>query len=301
MNLERYDHFIALAEEKNFSRAASRAYISQPALSRSIQTLEQELGTVLVIRDRKNARLTPAGEVVLNYARQMTELRDEVYYRIQKDPPPAKAKIKIGINRSFTLERFADIFGRFSDDYPGPIPDVYELDSIQSKQLLLSGWLDIAVIVSDEAGMNDFIHHEIGPDELVAVLPDTPDFRPLVDAYRDVIPLHALRNVPVIRNRRNSNIDVMLQSYFLREGFTPKYICELADMNMAIQTANSGLAMLFCHHSRTKVHRELKNIRVYRLDPPLTYSHYFCYLPGRGVSRQAKFILNLLARETDRN
>lgn len=301
MNLELYDHFIALAEEKSFTRAANRVYISQPALSKSIQKLEGKLGAVLVVRDRKNVRLTPAGEMVLNYARQMTELRDEAYYRIQKDPPPSKAKIKIGINRSFTLERFSDIFGRFSDGYPGPIPDVYELDSIQSKQLLQSGWLDIAIIVSDEADMNGFIHHEIDKDELVAVLPDTSDFRLLTDAYQDVIPLHALRDVPVIRNRRGSNIDTMLRSYFLREGFVPKYVCELADMNMAIQTANSGLAMLFCHHSRVKAHQELKNIQVYRLDPPLTYSHYFCYVPGRGVSRQAKFILNLLTREPNQD
>ena len=93
MNLERYDHIIALAEEKNFSRAASRAYISQPALSRSIQTLEQELGTVLVIRDRKNARLTPAGEVVLNYARQMTELREN-YEKLRNRLDQKDAKIQ---------------------------------------------------------------------------------------------------------------------------------------------------------------------------------------------------------------
>lgn len=299
MNLEFYDHFIALAEEKNFTRAAGRVYISQPALSKSIQKLERELGAVLVIRDRKNIRLTAAGEVLLNYARQMTEIRDEVYYRIQKDPPPSKEKIKIGINRSFTLEKFSDLFSRFSDEYPGPIPDVYELDSIQLKRFLLSGWLDIAIVVSDETGMSDFVHHKIAEDELAAVLPDTPEFRPLTETYRDVIPLHVLKDAPTIRNRRGTNLDLMIQAYFLREGFTPRYICELADMNMAIQTVNSGLAMLFCHHSRTQAQQGLENIHVYRLSPPLTYYHYFCYVPGRRVSRQAKFILNLLTRETN--
>ncbi|HJV03581.1 MAG TPA: LysR family transcriptional regulator [Burkholderiaceae bacterium] len=72
MDLKRLRYAIALAEELNFARAAERVHLSQPALSRSIQTLEEEVGLPLFDRDNRNVKLTTAGAVFLERARKLT-------------------------------------------------------------------------------------------------------------------------------------------------------------------------------------------------------------------------------------
>ena len=63
--------FIGVAEELHFGRAAARLYITQPALSRQIRSLEQALGVELLSRDHRRVDLTPPGRVLLEHAREL--------------------------------------------------------------------------------------------------------------------------------------------------------------------------------------------------------------------------------------
>lgn len=71
MNIKRLRHVVAVAEERNFARAAERVRLSQPALSRSIQAAEGELGFALFDRGRSEVTLTPAGAFVIERARRL--------------------------------------------------------------------------------------------------------------------------------------------------------------------------------------------------------------------------------------
>ena len=71
MNLRQLEHLMALAEEGSFSRAAERMHLTQSALSRSLQGLEDELGARLVDRTGRRSTLTPLGEAVLARARRI--------------------------------------------------------------------------------------------------------------------------------------------------------------------------------------------------------------------------------------
>ncbi len=78
VNLRRLQHFIALAEEGRFARAAARVHLSEAAFSRSIQALEAEAGLPLVDREPRGAVLTRAGELVLQRARQLVAASDSL-------------------------------------------------------------------------------------------------------------------------------------------------------------------------------------------------------------------------------
>jgi DNA-binding transcriptional LysR family regulator len=71
MNLRQLEHVVALAEEGSFARAAQRVHLSQPALSRSIQAIEEELDMALFDRTTREVQITPAGETVLRRAKKV--------------------------------------------------------------------------------------------------------------------------------------------------------------------------------------------------------------------------------------
>jgi len=74
-------YFVTVAEEGNFTRAAARLYMTQPALSRAVRQIERELGTVLFIRNHKGASLTFAGQVLLREGRDVLQTLDQAEAR----------------------------------------------------------------------------------------------------------------------------------------------------------------------------------------------------------------------------
>jgi len=77
MDLLQLEHFLAVVEERTFTRAAERVCRTQPAVSQSIKKLEEEVGIALFARDVHDVSLTEAGKVLADYARRMVHLRDE--------------------------------------------------------------------------------------------------------------------------------------------------------------------------------------------------------------------------------
>ena len=77
MDIHQLETFLAVAEEKGFSRAANRLHRTQPAVSQVVRKLESDLGEVLFERSARDGTLTPAGEVLCEYARRMLALRGE--------------------------------------------------------------------------------------------------------------------------------------------------------------------------------------------------------------------------------
>src|SRR4029450_3649614 len=71
-------HFVAVADELHFGRAAARLYIAQQALSRDIARLERELGVQLLVRSTRRVTLTPDGEQLLTRARELIALHDQM-------------------------------------------------------------------------------------------------------------------------------------------------------------------------------------------------------------------------------
>ncbi|HVJ66219.1 MAG TPA: LysR family transcriptional regulator [Bdellovibrionota bacterium] len=75
--------FYILAQERNFSRAARRLALSQPAFSQRIMNLERELETTLVVRDKKNLGLTPDGERLLRYCEVNRQIEEEFLHELK--------------------------------------------------------------------------------------------------------------------------------------------------------------------------------------------------------------------------
>jgi DNA-binding transcriptional LysR family regulator len=77
MEFKQLEMFVAVVEERSVQRAAERVFRTQPAVSMAVRKLEEEIGSPLFARARRRLDITPAGERLCEYARQLLRLRDE--------------------------------------------------------------------------------------------------------------------------------------------------------------------------------------------------------------------------------
>lgn len=90
------EYFLSLERERHFARAAAACNVSQPTLSAGIAMLEQQLGKRLVARDRKYAGLTPEGEAILPWARQLVAAADALEQAAETARGPLKGEVRLG-------------------------------------------------------------------------------------------------------------------------------------------------------------------------------------------------------------
>lgn len=96
MDLRHLRYFQAVAEELSFSKAARRLRIAQPALSRAVQELEQDMGMQLIDRSRRTVALTPAGSVLLSETAVVLERLDESLRKVKRTAAGEEGELRLG-------------------------------------------------------------------------------------------------------------------------------------------------------------------------------------------------------------
>ncbi len=146
MNLARHlRHFVAVAEEMHFGRAAERLSMTQPPLSRQIQKLEREVGVLLLERDRRHVVLTAAGEAFLAEARRLLALAERAPDLARRISAGSSGTLHIG----FTAASSYGVLGRLLNTVEEQLPEIdIELSEMVTREqvaALSSGELDLGL------------------------------------------------------------------------------------------------------------------------------------------------------------
>ncbi|GAY73973.1 LysR family transcriptional regulator [Lentilactobacillus kosonis] len=118
MKLTTLQYFVAVANEKSFTKAADELYISQPTLSRRIQELETELGVKLLLRQSHTLELTKEGEQFLIRAAEALEKIDDLSHMFDNHDQDAASVVKIGYLANFNLSIMYQLLNEFKSSYP---------------------------------------------------------------------------------------------------------------------------------------------------------------------------------------
>lgn len=169
MNTTQIKCFLTLAETLNFTRAAERLYISQPALSRQISTLEQEINSLLFIRDQKSVRLTPAGTLLAGELGEIQSSLDDLIARVRTVGMGYTGTLTLGVLEGQWMgEEFTGLYRRFMDSYPNIDFRMGQGSFGTLRRQLDSGEIDIAITLSfDVAGLEQYISRPLFPDQAV--------------------------------------------------------------------------------------------------------------------------------------
>ena len=115
MDLNHLRHFVAIAEEKHFGKAAEKLGISQPPLSRSLRRLEESLGVVLFERSHRAVVLTNAGLILLPQARSLLLQADRLRRTAKKSEMGEIARLEMGVVGTATYELIPTLLAKFHD------------------------------------------------------------------------------------------------------------------------------------------------------------------------------------------
>ncbi len=148
MDWHSLDVFRAVATERSFSRAAEKLFRTQPAVSLAVQRLEADLGERLIDRAGKTLLLTDAGQLVLDYARRVDNLRGEMENALQELRDHSAGRLTIGANESTTIYLLPHIAG-YRRLYPRVRVQVRRSLSSRIPAQLVDGDLEMGVISYD--------------------------------------------------------------------------------------------------------------------------------------------------------
>lgn len=138
LDLRLVRYFVAVAEELHFGRAAARLYISQPALSKQVRRLEQQIGAPLLVRDSRHVTLTPQGDRFLARARELLAMAEGM----QADGAAGLLRIA----HIFELDTSRAVADAFAVHRPEVRLEERAMDSVSQLRALLGHRLDVAMI-----------------------------------------------------------------------------------------------------------------------------------------------------------
>jgi DNA-binding transcriptional LysR family regulator len=219
MELRHIRYFLAVAEERNFTRAAARVGIGQPPLSQQIKDLEAEVGTALFHRVPHGAELTEAGRAFLEVVRLVPAQTDRAIRAAQKAARGEVGSLRIGFTGSAAFNPVvASAIRSFRRAYPQVDLTFDEANSTSLITRLREGELDAVFVRSALSEANDLNQRVVFEEPILVVLPSR---HPLAKLKK--IDLKRLRNDALILTPRavgQSLFDIVV-SACRRAGFEP--------------------------------------------------------------------------------
>lgn len=148
MELRVLNYFVATAQELNMTRAAQKLLVSQPALSRQIADLEDELGVKLFNRQPRHLTLTPAGQYLYEQAKEILTLASKTKSNLQSSAV-ISGDLTIAAGESFAMQRLMNIVSNIIRDYPTVKIHILSGDYEFAERHLNTGAVDFAVIIGN--------------------------------------------------------------------------------------------------------------------------------------------------------
>jgi DNA-binding transcriptional LysR family regulator len=184
LNTAHLQILLAVVEHGSFSTAALKCDISQSAVSRAIASLEEQLGVSLLTRGRFGARLTPVGDRVVAYARQILQCCEGIDYEVNLAKGLEGGRVRVASFRSAATHLLPPLLVRFCQRLPRIEVTLTEADPLGVERALREGWVDIGLVPLPRS--EEFETWEIARDEFVVLLPPSSEAVPEVLTWADL-------------------------------------------------------------------------------------------------------------------
>jgi DNA-binding transcriptional LysR family regulator len=240
MNLQHLKHFVAVAEELHFGRAAERIGMAQPPLSQSIRRLEDSLGCRLFLRTRRRVELTAAGDTLLVHAREILSQVEYAEKAVQRAREAGISKITIGFTPNALSDRVPAAMREMRRLAPGIDISLWEGRTEEQVAGLMNGALDVAFFHPPERQIRGLDIRTVDRASMVAAIPEG---WPLAD--KPELALVDLADQPLLLfpERYRPDVHLAIVTAFRAAGVMPRISQEAAFDQSRLQLVAAGMGV----------------------------------------------------------
>jgi|TARA_B100001250_G_scaffold289887_1_gene251676 DNA-binding transcriptional LysR family regulator len=235
----------AILNEGSFKKAAEKLYISQPAVSLQIQNLERQLNTPIFYRDKRKARLTETGQLLIKYCGRILSLCEETCHALDELHALQSGDLVIGASQTTGTYLMPRLIGIFRHKYP-QIAIELQVDSTRKISWgIANGSIDLALVGGEvpKELQNILEVTSYAEDELALILPLSHPF-----SARECIQKEDLYRLNFIALNTQSTIRKVIDNILLQHGIDSSYFkieMELNSIEAIKNAVNSGLGASF--------------------------------------------------------
>jgi DNA-binding transcriptional LysR family regulator len=288
MELRQLEYLVAVAEEANFTRAAKRVHVAQPAVSAQIQRLERELGQPLLDRTRRTVRLTAAGQVALPYAKAAKAAVADIRVAVDELTELVRGTVTIGTVTSHSVD-IPSLLADFHEEHP----NVEITLSTDSSDVLIekvrTGRLDAAIVSVGPDEQPEGLDVQVVTDEAIqAVVSVTDEW-----ASRKIVRLSDLADRQLIALPVGAGIRHQFDAACARAGVTPRIAFEASTPVALADLAQRGLGVAIVPAS---VPRDRDGVHALAIVPQLRGRLVLAWRAGGPMSPAARVLVDKARR-----
>lgn len=290
MELRHLRYFVAVAEERNFTRAAQRLHIAQPPLSRQIQQLEETLGVQLFERNSRPLKLTETGKFFYSHAVQLLAQTAELESMTRR-AGNIERSLSVGFVGSTLYGMLPKIIRRFRDENATVELSLHEMSTMDQIRALKDGRIDVGFgrIRHEDANIRRVILRE---EQMIVALPVGHQ----LSLGKPILSLRDLTNETLIifpKAPRPSYADQVLAA-FQDRALAPRKIYEVRELQIALGLVAAGEGISIVPSSVNGLKRD--DVIYRELDDPTLTSPVIMSMRALDESRDIKEMLELVYR-----
>jgi len=262
MNLNQFRAFYLAVKHKSITVAASRLFVTQPAVSMQIKALEENLGARLFQKYGKDMTLTKPGDTLYGYAERIFRIVEEMEYAMQGYTDLSHGTLTIGTTRSFAKYLMPGLISRFQEIYPSIKVKLGERSSQEIADAVLAYEYDLGIIGN------------IPPQSRLKIIPYSKEEFYLVTSAQHrfgdkaEISLKEIEKEPIIIREAGSGSRHMVLSFLESRGIKPSVLIETGSVEFIKEYVIKGRGISFLYGPEVesearegllKIHRILGN------------------------------------------
>ncbi len=259
INLELYRIFYVVAECKNITKASEVLNISQPAVTKHIKNLEDQLGSPLFIRTKKGVVLNEYGEKIFLKVKNALTLLDESEKQISEYKSMNKGTIRVGISTSLTRKYLLKYIEEFHKLYPNIVININTDPTKELIKQLKNGLIDL--IICKFPNYEDLELDYIKLDQTKYIFVANSDYKELLNRKVNV---NELVNYPMLLQKSPSNSRTSADKYFKSNNIKVEPKMNIGSSNLLIDFASIGYGIGYV--TKLYVENELKNKKLFEID-----------------------------------
>ncbi len=285
IDIQNLKAFLLVAESGSFSLAAERLHLTQPAVSKRVALLEEQLGTGLFDRIGRNISLTEAGRALLPHAKSVERELRAALQSVRDLSGEVAGQLRLATSHHIGLHRLPPVLSYFSGSYPQVQIDIDFMDSEQAYELIMQGKVELAIVTLAPTSEASLVTLPLWPDPLdfmVAAhhpLAGQPDLR-----------LAALSEYPAILPGLNTYTGQIVKQLFDRHGLGLRVSMATNYLETIRMMATVGLGWTVL--PRSMADDSLLTLRLGETRIERTLG--IVYHRGRSLSRAASAFINAL-------